>query len=263
MRWAPARRPWGRRLQAVALTLRAWADTAAASGAQGCTAWAFLGPLLAVGMVAAAWRAARRSPAAPTLVLAPLCLVYAALVVASSAIGRLDAPDRLLAPLFIPAVVLVAGLARRAASRFPPVAPVALVLAVLWLVGSTRRTAAEVEQIARTGRMGFTSREWRESDLVARVRSRPSSAVLLSNAPAPLSLWTRRAAALPPAGPGWGALAGRAVEVAWFAPGHFPPGGWEPPTLPLGSVVSVERADDGALLTLAPSSAPPPRSERY
>ena len=152
--------------------------------------------VVAGALLAWAWWRGRERADAPS-VAALLVLAVAAFTVAAATVSRLDAPDRLLAPLFVPAsLVLLAGidaLAERAATRLDrrAVAVVVAVVAVSWPAWHLRRTARELALVESTGRMGFTSADWRESPLLlgARGLPRPWSGLVLSNNARPVSLW--------------------------------------------------------------------------
>ena len=143
----------------------------------------------------------RRVPSVPparalTRVVATFGACYAALLLVTISIIYANVPldARLLVPLLVAAMLVgwrvatASGRGRRALIvACSALAAIATVRAVVWV------TVAEVEDL------GYASRVWRQSVLVAAVRDVPADVVIVSNAPDALYVRTGRRAWLLPA----------------------------------------------------------------
>ena len=167
------------------------ADQPTAAGAVTKLAW-----LLAVwGLVAGAllrWRPVAFAAAAP----AGFLLCYLALFGAASAVGRLDAEWRFIAPVNAPMLLILTLTFQAAASRLGAIGPgrwrrgfaaTAMAAALsLWLAQWVPANIADVRQWRTHGSDVYGARHWAESATVARWKSHPPDSpdgLLLSNDP--------------------------------------------------------------------------------
>ena len=126
--------------------------------------------------------------AAPLLPLAVFVVGYLAYIVISELQTRIDPLDnRLLSPIFAPAVILMAisveqllNLDWITSRRWVVKGTAALI--VLWLSASLAQSANHARLNGESGQ-GYAARSWTQSDLAAAVRQLPSAARLYSNTP--------------------------------------------------------------------------------
>jgi hypothetical protein len=235
----------------VASVLASWVAATPPGPLPGLIVWGILLGVVA-GLTALCWPPLRSPLTAATAVVFASNSVFVAI---ASVLSRLDGLDRLLAPVFVPAVLLGAVSARRLAiGLLPRRLAIGLVTALtfLWAGFHGRQSLAESSKLATSGRMGFTSHYWRESSLIALVRIRvPQSSVLLSNNPAPVSLWAGRPVGQAAQREDWDSVSADEVYLAWFGHTYFRKNYYEP-----GELASrwrtehVEQLDDGTLLRL-------------
>lgn len=139
------------------------------------------------------WIVTARSATSPTSVPALLpvvgfLVVYCAFVITSASISAVDpVDDRLLSPLVVPFVVLIAWTAdhlpdvvRVECRRVVSIAVVAIL--GVWLLGSLVRTTDLVAVGARDG-AGYASSQWQNSPLMAAVARAPERSLVYSNDP--------------------------------------------------------------------------------
>jgi hypothetical protein len=166
--------------------------------------------LVALAVLAACWYARGRAEAALDLrhrtrirlgvrVFGTFALVYAALVFATVSLFDAHVPldARLLAPLYAVVVVLALAGAARLSARLPRIRSAALWALVLIAAVSLTRTALWAVGSDLDG-LGYASRVWRESALVAEVRALRDEVRVFSNAPDALYALTGRPARLLP-----------------------------------------------------------------
>jgi len=204
--------------------------------------------------------------------LAVFSATYLILLEGAAALTRIDPIDaRLLAPLFVPLLVLGFSLLDRVDERLTPTraAPVAGALAVLaaaWAVAGADNSIA-YDRSVRAGGAGYADPRWRESALAQWLRATADAErTVYTDAPAEVWAATRqRARCVPPqlvsfcTGLGGDPhdlmpLLGdrRGVEVVWFT---YP--GAPPRPVVQGAAFTVRRLAakaDGAVYLLAPRS---------
>ncbi len=149
---------------------------------------ALLGPLAGAALVWVA-RSARlegRSPRRPLALLLLFLAAYAVFLAASLLFFDANTPlnERILAPVFAAGIVLVLGLGHELLASWRGLAVARLVLLVpgLVLAGSYALGAARYVQLIHAEGQGYTDRIWRDSGLLAFVRSLPAGTPVLTNA---------------------------------------------------------------------------------
>ena len=200
-----------------------------------------VGALLVIAMVTRH----REVPTASWFPLLVVAGIYTAYLIASASVTQINViNERLLLPLFVPFVVLIAiavdllpaGLARR------------LVMAafLLWLAWSTVAFFKAVRDRANDG-IGFASTTWKNSPLLHSVKALPASASLYSNSPDAIYAVVRKDASFVPT-PTSTAQVGCGSYVAWFTnSGHQPFIGTPAQLRRTVSLATVKRTDDGTL----------------
>jgi hypothetical protein len=157
--------------------------------------------LLTVLVLSLGVRALRRVPGDYGLVVPGACvLVYLGVLLAvRTTFASVEVNVRLMAPLFIPLVMVAAGVIDRSWTGWPRVLRrLAGALLCLWLcyplyVVSKRWAAASRGEVGE-----FSRPAWEQSPLIARLRDEVPSMQLFSNAPAALYLLAGRQAVLGP-----------------------------------------------------------------
>ncbi len=166
--------------------------------------------LVAVAILAACWRARDRPDAGleprhqarirlGSRVFGTFALAYVALIGATIFLFDAHVPldARLLAPLYATVVVLALGGVARLVARAPRTRSLALwALALLVAVSLTRTTLWAVS--SELDELGYASRVWRESALVAEVKALRDDVRIFSNAPDALYALTGKPARLVP-----------------------------------------------------------------
>jgi hypothetical protein len=143
--------------------------------------------VLLAGGVGLAWRVYGRSWPPLLKLLSLFSLVYLLFLVISISFVDANTPldHRILAPIYLMGVVggvglLTAVYAHRLSSPF--MRTIGALFLLLFLVGQGVQTAGWLQQAYRDG-LGFNQRVWRQSALLAEVRTLPAGVPIYSNAP--------------------------------------------------------------------------------
>jgi hypothetical protein len=134
-----------------------------------------------------------------------LVLVYAATLLIVASIVALDRLNsRFLAPIYVPVFLLVVFIVddvRQAAIRVFSRRAVNIVVVgafLLWLLFPLRYVTRDVRHFARNGAGGYSSEQWRSSDLIRYLEQQPLDGQVYSNEPYAVHILTGLPAALSP-----------------------------------------------------------------
>lgn len=181
----------------IASTLReGWRTTSAWLVPGMADVWGiFVAAAVAVLLVVAIWKSRHmRGQQRPAIAAALLAACYLALVLASRLIADPNIPldDRMMAPLLVLLEIAIVSIVAPAWRAWPvPARALVVVLVALWWGAALRVSVASARYAVRTGN-DFAEDCWRDSPLVAWVRTNGRGHPLFTNAPEPLYFHTGR-----------------------------------------------------------------------